>query len=149
MESTSASHQPVRPARWAAAGVVALAGFLLFHFFGNASRGYIATDSLFYWWGFQWTNAASETQHGWMIVALSGWILWRNLAEGRAAESSAGAVGFPDAAASSLVPAGIALGAGLAFHALGFVAQQARVSALALLLSVSYTHLTLPTNREV
>lgn len=134
MESTPASHQPVHLARWAAAGLVAVGGFSLFHFFGNASRGYIATDSLFYWWGFQWTNAASETQHGWMILALSGWILWRNLAETRVASSSAGIRGFPEVAASSLAPAVVALGVGLALHALGFVAQQARVSVLALLL---------------
>ncbi len=134
MKSTSASPQPAHRARWAAAGLVALAGFLLFHFFGNASRGYIATDSLFYWWGFQWTNAASETQHGWMILALSCWIFWRNLAEARTAQTSAGNGGFLDRSPSSLAPAVCALGAGLALHALGFVAQQARVSVVGLLM---------------
>jgi EpsI family protein len=56
-----------------------LAGAAVFQFCGNASRGYIDTASLFYWWGFQWVNPTSETQHGWLILALSAWLFWRNL----------------------------------------------------------------------
>ncbi len=63
----------------AAAAICALAGAWIFHFFGNATRGYIDTASLFHWWGYQWINPQSETEHGWLILGLSAWLLWRNL----------------------------------------------------------------------
>lgn len=101
----------------------ALAGVAVFQFLGNANRGYIDTASLFYWWGFQWFNADSETQHGLLILALSGWLLVRNLREGEKANGEwRGASG-----AAAMI-------AGLALHALGFAAQQARISIVALLL---------------
>ena len=56
-----------------------MAGFVVFQWFGNATRGYIDTTSLFYWWGYQWTNEASESEHGWLILGLSVWLFWRNL----------------------------------------------------------------------
>lgn len=68
-----------RRSPWLAAAGCALAGGLVFHFFGNATRGYIATNSLFGWWGYQWMNPQSETEHGWLILGLSLWLLWRNL----------------------------------------------------------------------
>jgi EpsI family protein len=98
----------------------ALAGAALFQFFGNAGRGYIDTASLFYWWGYQWLNPASETEHGWVILALSLWLLWRGTPRsGRGAGSPA--------------PAVVAMVAGLLLHAAGFGAQQARISIVALL----------------
>ena len=63
---------------WAAAGG-AVAVLVLFQFFGNATHGYIDTSSLFYWWGYQWVNPASEGEHGWLILGLSGWLFWRSL----------------------------------------------------------------------
>lgn len=110
----------------------ALAGAALFHFCGNANRGYIDTASLFYWWGFQWSNPGSETEHGWMILGLSVWLWWRNLrqAEGRGGSGR----GHEPARSDRSRPAFAALLAGLVLHALGFVAQQARLSILALLL---------------
>jgi len=73
------SHTPRATESLGWALVCALAGAAVFQFFGNASRGYIDTASLFYWWGFQWVNPTSETQHGWLILALSAWLFWRNL----------------------------------------------------------------------
>jgi EpsI family protein len=111
----------VRPAL-----VCAAAGLLLFQFFGNAARGYIDTTSLFHWWGYQWLNEASETQHGWLILGISLWLLWRNLK----AEGS-------QPPASWLRPRGlamIAMGAALALHLLGFAVQQTRISIIALLI---------------
>ena len=78
MASTPASRQPY-PRRMFAAGLCALAGLAVFQFFGNASRGYIDSASLFYWWGYQWTNPASELGHAWLILPISLWLLWRNL----------------------------------------------------------------------
>ena len=98
----------------------ALAGVALFQFFGNAGRGYIDTASIFYWWGYQWLNPASETEHGWVILGLSGWLLWR---QRRPVDHEAG---FPVAAVVALVVA-------LVLHAAGFAAQQARISIVALL----------------
>jgi exosortase len=63
------------------AAVCALAGFAVFQFWGNATQGYIATRSVFWWWGSQWFNPASETQHGIMILGIAAWLLWRNLGE--------------------------------------------------------------------
>ena len=98
----------------------ALAGAVLFQFFGNAGRGYIDTASLFYWWGYQWVNPASETQHGWVILAVSLWLFWRQGRQGGQGRN------FPAAAVA-------AMAAGLLLHAAGFAAQQARISIVALL----------------
>ncbi|MFI5336581.1 MAG: exosortase/archaeosortase family protein [Opitutales bacterium] len=65
--------------RLIAAAVCAVAGLAVFQWFGNATRGYIDTVSLFYWWVHQWIDPAAESDHGWLILALSGWLLWRNL----------------------------------------------------------------------
>jgi EpsI family protein len=106
-----------------------VAGAAVFQFFGNANHGYIDTASLFYWWGyqwFQWGNPNAENQHAPLILALSAWLLWRNLRttgeETPGARSSAG-----DAVAVG------AMAAGLVLHALGFAVQQARISVVALL----------------
>ena len=58
----------------------ALAGAAVFQFFGNATRGYIDSASLFYWWGYQWVNPGSETEHGLLILPLAGWLLLLPLA---------------------------------------------------------------------
>ena len=132
-----------------AAAVCALAAVAVFQFFGNANRGYIDSASLFYWWGFQWFNAGSETEHGPMILALSGWLFWRNLRAAHGAESlelraerservavGAGAVGggLGNRLQAGSYAAVAAMVGGLGLHALGFVAQQARISIVALLL---------------
>lgn len=106
-----------------AALVCALAGAALWQFFGNATRGYIDTGSLFAWWGVQWFEPNAETEHGVLVLALSAWLLWRNL---KAAEPPEPKAERPTAAAAAMI-------AGLALHALGFAAQQTRVSILALL----------------
>lgn len=149
------------------AALCAVALLILFQFFGNAVRGYIDTASLFYWWGYQWINPGSETEHGWLILGLSAWLLWRNLHERREARGERREIGgeglesrrngtkekgertgppssvlCPPASghpapASRLLPHAtsiVAMLAALALHALGFVAQQTRISILAFLL---------------
>jgi len=118
----SPSRRPVAPQAWSALAC-ALAGLALFQFFGNAGRGYIDSASLFYWWGYQWLNPASETEHGWVILALSGWLMWRQRA----------ALARDPSPAGSIWPAALALLAALLLHAAGFAAQQARISIVALL----------------
>src|SRR5208337_3763291 len=108
--------------RAAPAILCAGAGIILFQFWGNATRGYIATNSLFHWWFYQWVNPESDTEHAWLILGLSAFLLWRNLG-GR------GAGGRPVAGRAAL-----ALLGALLLHAVGFVAQQPRISILALLL---------------
>lgn len=111
-----------------AALVCALAGVAVFQWFGNVTRGYIDTSSVFWWWGVQWFEPAAETEHGVLILALSGWLFWRNLRE-------ASVAGVQPVVRGSRLEAGAtaAMVAGLALHALGFAAQQTRVSILALL----------------
>ena len=109
--------------RWLPAGLCALAGAAVFQFFGNASFGYIKSASLFWWWGFQWFNPESETEHGLLVLVLSGWLLWRNLQAKEKGESR-------KAEGETIWPALLAMVLGLALHALGFAAQQARISEL-------------------
>lgn len=122
--------------RLVGAAVVALAGIVVFQFFGNGSRGYIDTSSLFYWWGFQWFNPGSETEHGPMILGLSLWLFWRNLNQrsgGRGQTSGdrdqrASELGFnPRSAAAAAAVFGLVL------HGLGYAVEQARISIVALL----------------
>jgi exosortase len=96
----------------------------LFQFWGNATHGYIASDSLFYWWGFQWVNPDSENEHAWLVLALSVFLLWRNLRRDNGDQQSDG------------IKSAAALALGLLLHALCFVAQQPRLSIAALLLCI-------------
>lgn len=156
MASPAAVEVRSRRLRWIAAALCGLAGFALFQLRGNAVAGYIDTASLFYWWGFQWLNPESETQHGWLILALSGWLFARNLrnaecgtrnaerqkigAEAKKRVQGARAdVSVPDSCAQhsafrSLLSAVVALLGGLALHLLGYAVQQTRVSILGCLL---------------
>jgi len=121
---TSVGTRPRAP--WLPALVCALCGALVFQFLGNSTRGYIGSASLFYWWGFQWVNPGSETQHGLLILGISAWLLARNLRSGAAPAQGEGACGLRAAVA--------AMAGGILLHALGFVAEQARVSIVGLLL---------------
>jgi exosortase len=110
--------------RWLLAAACALAGAAVFQFLGNSTRGYIGTSSLFYWWGFQWFNPQSETEHGLLIIALSVWLVSRNLASGpRHDEKSEG----------GLAAGTCAMVFGMLVHVLGFVAEQDRLSIMGLL----------------
>ncbi len=102
--------------------VCAGVGFLVFQFWGNATRGYIETDSLFYWWGFQWTNPSSEMEHGWFILGLSLWLFWQNARQLPVTPNPA-----------DHLWAGAAMVSGLALHVLGYAVQQSRISIIALL----------------
>jgi hypothetical protein len=113
--------------RPAAALVCAVAGFLLFNFWGNATHGYIATNSLFYWWGFQWVNPDSETEHAWLVLAISLVLLRRNLGRN-------GPASVPENTGAL-----IALVCGVLLHAVGYVAQQPRISILGLLIFFSFS----------
>ena len=61
----------------------------MFQFFGNSTLGYVHSSSLFQWWFSQWMDAAAETQHGWLILALSVWLFWRNLGKTESGERRA------------------------------------------------------------
>ena len=56
-----------------------MAGALVFQMWGNAVRGYIDTTSVFWWWGWQWFNPGSESEHGPLLLGLAVWLGWRNL----------------------------------------------------------------------
>ncbi|MBA3855116.1 MAG: exosortase, partial [Gemmatimonas sp.] len=101
-------------------------GTVIFQFFGNSTRGYIDTPSAFWWCVSHWLDPRAESEHGWLILGLSAWLLWRNL---RGAESGA----QPSAFSLQLWPVAALLG-GLALHLVGYAAQQTRLSLIALLL---------------
>jgi len=125
----------------------AVAGVLLFQFFGNATRGYIDTASLFWWWISQWLDPAAETQHGWFILAVAVGLFAWNLRDDEGSPSTplrAGKVqgaGGRDAVGEVGKEQGghwmrlavAALAVGLVLHLVGFAVQQSRVSILALL----------------
>ena len=131
-----------------------LAGVAVWQFYGNATRGYIDTASTFWWWGEQWFSAGAETEHGVLILALSGWLFWRNLGKDQGPRTKdqgprtndQGSEGDGLGGHDKAKPWALALGTwafaspmaamvgGLALHAVGFAGQQTRVSILALLL---------------
>lgn len=112
----------------------AVAGVALFHFFGNANRGYIATDSLFVWWGTQWMDAASETEHGWLILALSFWLFWRNLRHADRGPLAIPGYGGAEQRGAFERRVQMAFIGALLIHGLGYYTQQARISIAGLLL---------------
>ena len=69
----------LRRGRAILAALCAVVCVVIFQVFGNATHGYIATDSLFYWWTFQWVNPQSETEHAWLVLGLSIFIFVGNL----------------------------------------------------------------------
>lgn len=107
-----------------AAAVCAVAGVAVWQCFGNATRGYVQTDSMFWWWISQWLDPQAETEHGWLILGVSGWLWWRNLKEDQSHDRLQ---------AGSYIGV-IAMVAGLALNAAGFVAQQTRVGIAGFLL---------------
>lgn len=66
-------------------------------------------------------NPASENEHAWLILALSLFLFGRNLRHSGTGRRS------------DALKAGVALAAGLALHVVGYVAQQPRISIVALL----------------
>lgn len=132
-----------RSASWAAL-VCAGAAAAVLQFFGNGNRGYIDTASLFYWWGFQWFNEGSETEHGPLVLGLSAWLLWRGLelTDRGSRKADLDKSGLKRAApgegadADAVWPAAFALAGGLTLHVVGFVAQQTRISILGFLVTL-------------
>lgn len=112
---------------WLPVAACAAAGFVVFQFFGNATLGYIHTRSLFWWWGSQWFDPAAQSQQGLLVLAVAGWLFWRNLQRHDAADR------LP-AAGRMEGPAALAMLGGLALHLLGYAVQQTRLSILAALL---------------
>ena len=127
MDSSSPQAQLRLTSSWRgwSVGFCALVGFVIWQFWGNAVRGYIDTSSVFWWWGWQWFNPASESQHGPVILALAGWVFWRNLRSSDFGMKKG---------ADSPGPAVVAMAAGLGLHVLGYAVQQTRISIGALLL---------------
>lgn len=135
MSNPAAKNTVPEPARLAAAAVCALIGLAVFQFFGNAARGYIDSASLFYWWGYQWANPQSESEHGWLILGLSCWLFWRNL---RARDQGPGTrdQGQQSPTASREFGPPCAMLAGLLIHLLGYALTQTRVSIVGVLVFI-------------
>lgn len=121
--------------RYGPTALCALAGFAVFQLWGNATFGYIDSRSLFYWWAFQWVDPRSESEHGWMILAISGWLFWRNLkdVEGGGRKPDLGSGPRGRSVAPWLCPLAAMVG-GLLVHLLGYAVQQTRISIVGFLL---------------
>ncbi len=112
--------------------VCVVAAVVLWQFFGSAAQGYVKTASLFRWWTSQWFDPGSETEHGLIVLAVSAWLFWRNLKQ---ADSHASRAEESDSDGPRIRhSAFFAMLVGLGLHVIGFAAQQARVSIVALLI---------------
>ena len=114
---------------WLPTAGCALAGWAVFQFWGNATQGYIHTRSLFWWWGSQWFDPTSESEHGLLVLGISLWLFWRNL-RGQLEPQPLGRARRDEGVAA---PCAAMLG-GLALHLLGYAVQQTRLSIVAFLL---------------
>ncbi len=119
-DQTARNQFVFRPAALAAPLACALAGAIVYQFFGNATQGYIHSRSLFYWWGSQWFDPGAETQHGSLILLASVGLFWRNL---RIHACSSGSACEPAGGAAL-----VAMLTGLVLHLAGYAMQQSRVS---------------------
>jgi exosortase len=146
MRNDSAYHvADGRRASLIAAAMCAAAFILLLQFYGNSTLGYIKSASLFQWWVSQWLDPRAESDHGWLILGISLWLFWRNLRRpGQSLEQGAGGREQEESRSVPATPnsklqtpnfaAFAAMLAGLLLHAVGFAAQQARVSIIGLLI---------------
>jgi exosortase len=117
--------------------VCALAAAVIFQFFGNATRGYIDTASVFVWWGTQWFDPASELEHGPLVLAVATWLFWRNLRRERVGAQAALESGNLDTVCGERAAkrwACLVMCSGLALHLASYAIQQTRVSIVALLI---------------
>lgn len=138
------SHRARSRLWWAPALACAAVAGLLFQFYGNAARGYIDTRSLFYWWGYQWFDPASEAQQGpvILVVAVALFLrnlLWRGGGDIAATEVSGESTRQTSSATkrcfapANFVAEGL-MTAALGLHVLAYAMQQTRLSIVALLL---------------
>ena len=133
MSNPAAKQAFPRPAQLAAVLLCVVAGFAVFQLFGNSARGYVKTASLFWWWASQWADPQSESEHGWLILAIAAWLFWRNLRTGVESQT-AKAESQTKPSAFDLRLSTFAMLGGLAVHLLGYVMQQGRISIVGLLL---------------
>lgn len=140
--SEVSTSRPFRLQAWLPTLVCLLAAALLFQLSGNAARGYIDTSSLFYWWGYQWQDPASETQHGPLVLLVAAWLFWRNLRRSARPSPESQEIGPVEPAAGVAVsrrgylPGVVLITSALVLHLLGYGMQQTRLSIVALLLLV-------------
>ncbi|MFT3868293.1 MAG: EpsI family protein [Nibricoccus sp.] len=132
MNTQTARNQFALARFWPSALVCTVVGGLVFQFWGNATRGYIHSRSLFYWWGVQWFDPAAELQHGPLVLLVAGWLFWRNLRIQNGATVSSGNASD---VGGNWTPVAAML-AGLLLHLAGYAMQQTRVSIVGLLVFV-------------
>jgi len=108
---------------WWPVALCSLAGAAVFHFYGNATRGYIDTASALTWWIAQWFDPAAESEHAPLVVLLAVWLFVRNLrtspTDARVNEA------IPSTALAAMLGA-------LMLNLAGYAMQQTRVSLLAM-----------------
>ncbi|MDP0501090.1 MAG: exosortase/archaeosortase family protein [Verrucomicrobiota bacterium JB022] len=108
--------------RWWAGIALALGGFVLFQWWGNATRGYIDTGSVFVWWMSQWFNDGSDAEHGPLVLLLAGYLLYHNLQRWKALDLQ-----------PRVWRGGAWLVGAVVLNALGFFVQETRLNILGVL----------------
>ena len=91
--------------------------FLLFHFLGNSTFGYVDTPSLFAWLNYDYGNSADD-EHGYLIPFVVIVLAWWKRKELMAVPKR------------PWWPAALLVALGLLIHIFGFVIQQTRVSVI-------------------
>lgn len=84
---TTAPAPALRPVgqSWAYFTFLLIAGLGLLglsQFFGNSTRGYYDSSSLFFWWAAQWPTPGQESEHGPLLVAVALYIFFINVLRG-------------------------------------------------------------------
>ncbi|HEY9153904.1 MAG TPA: exosortase/archaeosortase family protein [Opitutaceae bacterium] len=123
--NASAGNQVHSPAFVGSAILLGIAGIVLFHFFGNATRGYIHSASLFYWLWAQWFDPAADASQGPLVVVVALALVMWNWFRFSTYPKNGDARGF------SLI------GGALALHALGYATQQTRLSVISWLIFIA------------
>lgn len=65
-------------AMWWLACLLGISGLACFHWYGNATKGYIDTGSMFVWWVSQWFNEGSDLEHSPLLTFVAGGIFIYN-----------------------------------------------------------------------
>ncbi len=121
MQSLSESKAVMNPVRWLLLAAIAGTGVVLFHFQGSTTETGAYGRSAFTWLIAQWNVPGGAASHGWFILPVSAFMVWRRRREILAAPKHVAYTGL------------LVVVAALALHWTGLRVQQSRLSLFAII----------------